>query len=115
VLGTQGLHLALLEVGVHLNLIYGRDDGRLVEQVREVVDHKVADADGSNLAVLEQCLECPVGIERALELARQSLVQDQQVDLVDAELPHALHKTVQCLLVSEVADPDLCLDGYVCA
>jgi hypothetical protein len=33
-------------------------------------------------------------------------VQEQQVDLVDAELPGALVKTVQRLVVAVVGDPD---------
>jgi hypothetical protein len=37
-------------------------------------------------------------------------VQDQQVNLVDTELGCALLKSVQGLVVAEVADPDLGLD-----
>ena len=38
---------------------------------------------------------------------RQRLVQDQQVDLVDAELAGALVEGVQRLVIAVVADPDL--------
>jgi hypothetical protein len=41
---------------------------------------------------------------------RRSLVQDQQVDLVDPEFPRALVERVQRLVVAVVADPDLGLD-----
>ena len=42
-------------------------------------------------------------------------MQDQQVDLIDAELPGALLEGVQRLVVSVVADPDLGLQEHVWA
>ena len=48
-----------------------------------------------------------------VELARQRLVQDQQVDLLDTELAGALLERVERLLVAVVADPDLRLDEHV--
>jgi hypothetical protein len=107
VLGVERLHLGLLEVGVQLDLVNGGDDLGLIEQVREVLDHEVADADGADLAVLEQRLQRPVSLKRLVEVGRQRLVQDQQVDLVDAELAGALVEGVQRLVTSVVADPDL--------
>ena len=56
------------------------------------------------------CLERPVGLEGAVESVGQGLVEDQQVDLVDAELAGALVEAVQGLVVAVVADPDLGLD-----
>ena len=106
-LGVERLHLGLLEVGVQLDLVDGGDDLGHVKQVREVPGHEVADADGADLAVLEQRLQCPVSLERLAEVRRQRLVQDQQVDLVDAELAGALVEGVQRLVISVVADPDL--------
>ena len=58
----------------------------------------------------EQLLQRPVGLERPVEVGRQGLVQDQQVDLLDAELAGALVEGVQRLVVAVVADPDLRLD-----
>jgi len=78
-----------------------------------VVDHEVADADRADLAVGEQRLERPVGLERPVERARQGLVEDQQVDLVDAELRRALLVSVQRRLVPVVGDPDLGLEEDV--
>ncbi len=49
----------------------------------------------------------PVCLRRRLELRRQGLVEDQQVDLVDTELAGALLEPVQSLLVAVVDDPDL--------
>ena len=62
------------------------------------------------LPVVEQRLQRPVGLQGLVEGRGQRLVQDQQVDLVDAELAGALLETVQRLVVAVVADPDLRLD-----
>ena len=110
VLGAERLDLALLEVGVHLDLVDRGHDGRLLQQGGEVVDHEVADADGADLAVCQQRLQRPVRLEGLVEGRGQRLVQDQQVDLVDAELAGALLEAVQRLVVAVVADPDLGLD-----
>jgi len=77
VLGVERLHLGLLEVWVQLDLVDGGDDLGLIKQVREVLDHEVADADGADLAVLEQPLQRSVGLKRLVEVGRQRLVQDQ--------------------------------------
>jgi hypothetical protein len=60
--------------------------------------------------VLLCCLQGAVGLQGLVELRRQGLVQDQQVDLVDAELAAALVEAVQGLVVAVVADPDLGLE-----
>lgn len=78
--------LVLLEVGVHLDLVDRGDDIGCVEQLGEVPDHEVADANRTDLALIEQCFQCPVGLQRPIEVGRERLVQDQQVDLVDTEL-----------------------------
>ena len=75
-----------------------------------MVDHEVADPDGADLAVREQRLERAVRLQGLVEGRGQRLVQDQQVDLVDAELGGALLEAVQRLVVAVVADPDLGLD-----
>jgi len=77
VLGVERLHLGLLEVGMQLDLVDGGNDLGLIKQVREVLDHEVADADGADLAVLEQPLQRSVGLKRLVEVGRQRLVQDQ--------------------------------------
>lgn len=60
----------------------------------------------------QELLQRLVGADRASELAGQRLVQDQQVDLLDAELAGTLVERVQRLVVSEVADPHLGLDEH---
>jgi hypothetical protein len=54
VLGAERLDLALREVRVGLDLVDRRDHAGVVEQVGEVLDHEVADADGADLAPREQ-------------------------------------------------------------
>jgi hypothetical protein len=61
----------------------------------------------ADLAVSEERLQGTVRLEGPVKRRRQCLVQDQQVDLVDAELAGALLEAVRCLVVSVVADPDL--------
>jgi hypothetical protein len=105
--GVEVLHVRLLEVRVALDLVdrwYHRDP---VEKRGEVHDGEVADADRADLAVGEQRLQGAVGLQSAVERRRQRLVQDQQIDLIDAELAGALLEGVQRLVVSVVADPDL--------
>lgn len=75
-----------------------------------MLDHEVADSDGADLAVGEEGLQCSVGVEGPLEGGGQRLVEDEQVDLVDAELAGALLTAVECLVVAVVADPDLGLE-----
>jgi hypothetical protein len=75
-----------------------------------VVDHEVADPDGPDLAVLEQRLERAVRLQGLVEVRRECLVQDQQLDPVVAELGGALVEAVQPLVVPGFADPDLGLD-----
>ena len=106
-LGAEVLHVALLEVGVALDLVDRRHHRGAIEKRREVLDHEVADPDRADLAVGEQRLQGAVGLQGPVERRRQRLVQDQQVDLLDAELAGALLEAVQRLVVSVVADPDL--------
>ena len=102
--------LALAEVGVHLDLVHRRGHGCGFHQLGQVVGHEVADADRAHLAVGQQLLQRPVGADGELELVRQGLVQDQQVDLVDAELAGALVEGMPSLVVAVVGDRDLGLD-----
>ena len=106
-LGAEALDLTLLKVGVDLDLVDRRHDSGVIEERSEVFDHEVADSDRANLAVGQQRLEGAVGLQGAFEGRGQSLVQDQQVDLLDAELAGALVEAVQRFVVAVVADPDL--------
>jgi hypothetical protein len=113
VLDAEGLDVRLGEVRMLLDLVDRGDDRGPVEQSGEVVDHEVADADGADLAVGQQRLQAAIGLKRSLEGRGQRLVQDEQVDLLDAELARALLEAVQRLVVAVVGDPDLRLDEDV--
>ena len=67
------------------------------------------------LSVGEQLLERPVRVEGDLEAAWHGLVQQEQVDLLDAELLRALVERVQRCVVPVVADPHLRLDEHLVA
>jgi len=60
----------------------------------EVEDVEVL-RDAVRFGRLEQCLERPIGLQGPVEGRGQRLVQDQQVDPVDAELGGALLVSVQ--------------------
>src|SRR5512133_3852678 len=107
VLGAEGLYLSLLEVGVNLDLVDCRDHGGAFEQRGEVLDHEVADPDGSYLPLGKQRLQGLVSLQGRLEVRGQRLMQDQQVDLVYSKLAGALVEAVQRLVIAVVADPDL--------
>ena len=112
-LGVQGLHLTLLKIGMHLDLIHRRHHRGLLQQPGQVLDHEVADPDRADLPVAEQALQPPIGLQRRPELRRQRLMQDQQIDLVDTELAGTLLEPVQSLVVAVVTDPDLGLHEHL--
>src|SRR5438552_16549436 len=97
--GPEFLYLPLREVRMDLDLIDRRNHRAAIEEGREVLDDKVADPDRADLAVSEQALQSAVCPERSVKRRRQRLVEDQQVDLVDAELAGALLEAVQSFLV----------------
>jgi hypothetical protein len=80
-----------------------------------VLGHEVAHADGPHPPIGEQGFQGTVGLPGEVEPSGQRLVQDQQVDLVDAELAGALVECVQGLVVAVVADPYLGLDEHLVA
>jgi hypothetical protein len=90
VLGVDALKLGLLEVRVQFDLVDRGDNRRNGEKPVEVVGHEVAHSNRPNLPVGEQLLERPVRVEGVLEAAGHGVVQQEQVDLLDAELLRAL-------------------------
>ena len=92
---------------MHLDLVDGRDDVDLAEQVLEVVSHEVRDADRARAAGGEHLLDRLVCADGAVELARHRVVQQEEVDVVDAEPPQAAVEADECLVVAVVADPEL--------
>jgi hypothetical protein len=109
-LGVEILHVSLLKVWVALDLVDQRRHPCTIDKRREVLDHEVADPDRSDFAFGEQRFQGVVGHEGPVERGGQRLVQDQEVDLFDAELCTALLEAVESLVVSVVADADLGLE-----
>ena len=61
------LQLGLLEVRMHLNLVHRRHNLRDIQQLVEMINHEVADADRPNLAIGMQGFEGAVGLQRPVE------------------------------------------------
>ena len=96
-----------------LHLIDGGNHRGLGQKAVKVMRHKIADANGPHPAVGEQYLQRFVGGDGPVKRQRQRLVQNQQVDLVHAELEGAFVERVQGRLVPVVADPYLRLEEHV--
>ena len=107
------LDVRLSEVGVQLDLVHRRHHRDVRQQPVEMASHEVADPDGADLAVGQQCLQRLVGGEGLVEAVGCGLVQDQQVQLLDTELADGLVEGMQGLVVSVVAHPDLGLDEHL--
>ena len=103
----QAAQLRLAEVGVHLDLVDGRDDVDLAEQVLQVILHEVCDADCARAAGGQHLLDRLVCADGVVELARHRVVQQEEVDVVDAEPPQAAVEADECLVVAVVVDPEL--------
>ena len=80
-----------------------------------MIGHEVADANRAHLAVSEQFLEGSVCVEREIETARQRLVQEEQVETINAKLARALVEGVQRGVGTVVANPNLRFEEYVSA
>ena len=75
---------------MHLDLIDGRDDVGLGEETLQVLGHEVGYADSAHLPLGEERLQAFVSLDRQVEPGRHRLVQDEQVDALDAELAGGL-------------------------
>jgi hypothetical protein len=82
-------------------------------KVLQMIGHEVADPGRPHPTVGEQCLQRAVRLQCQVEPGGQRLVQDQQIDPVDAELAGTLVEGVQGRLVAVVTDPDLGLDEHL--
>lgn len=101
------LHGLLLEIRVKLNLVDSRDHVAFTQQFLQVKRHEVADTNGAHLALIQQLFERLVRLDGFLEPSRSGLVQDQQIEVVDAQLGDRLLPSMQGLLDAIVTDPDL--------
>jgi hypothetical protein len=62
-----GSSSVLPEIGMDLDLVDRRHDCGAVEQLRQVVDHEVADADRADFAVGQESLQGAVGLQCPVE------------------------------------------------
>lgn len=77
--------------------------------------HEVAYPDSANLALREKLFEGPVGRDGAIEGGWQRLMQQQQIEMIEAKLTRALLEGVQGLVVPIITDPDLRFDENLVA
>jgi hypothetical protein len=98
---------------VDLDLVHRGHHGRGPQELVEVLRHEVADADRAYPAVGEQRFQRPVRLDREVEAGRHGLVQQEQVDPLDAELAGTLVEGVQGRVVTVVRDPDLRLHEHL--
>lgn len=94
-LGVQALQFLLLAVRVELDLVHGGNYRCFRQESVKDLRHEVADTNRAYLAVGEELLKRPVRVDREVEPARQRLVQQQQVDLLDTQLRRALLEPVR--------------------
>ena len=95
VVGVEVLGGALGDVGVQLDLVHGANDLGLLDQLLQGLGSEVGHSDRADLVLVEEVLQSRVGADRLVEVRRQGLVQDEQVDLVDAEFAGTLLPRVQ--------------------
>jgi hypothetical protein len=79
----------LLKVGVELDLVHRRHDRAFAQQPVEMLGHEVAHPDGAHLAVGEELLQRPIGVECAVAGRGECLMKDEQVERLDAERSRA--------------------------
>lgn len=75
-----------------------------------MLGHEIADTNGAYLAIGKEVLKGAIGIQGFVERGRQGLVQDQQIELLNAQFLGALFETVQGLVKAVIVDPNLGLD-----
>lgn len=96
----------LLEVRVQLDLVDGRDDGRRLDQLLQVLRVEVGDTDGLDPAVRVELLEGLVRVD-VLAPGRQRPVDQIQVEVVQAELLQGRVERAERGVVPLVAVPEL--------
>ena len=73
------------EVGVKFDLVDGQDDVGRVHQAAQVLGAEIRDADRARPPVGEERLGRLVGADGVLEVAGHRLIQQIQIDVVEAE------------------------------
>ena len=95
------------EERVQLDLVDRRNDARAADQVLEMAFAEVRDADRASATVGQHLLDRCVRGDRAVEVARDGMVEQEEVDVVEAESAQAAVEPCERLFVAVVADPQL--------
>lgn len=111
--GIRRLCRGLREVGVQLNLVDRRHDGRVLEEALQVRGLEVADPNRRHLPVGKERLERSVCRDGGVEYPGGGLVQDQQVDAVHPEFAGGDIERMESLVVAILADPHFRLDEHL--
>jgi len=82
---------------VHFDLVHGGHDVDVLKQRFDVLRLEITDADRADLAVAQQRLQRRVRVNGQLEGGGKRLVEDEQVDVVDAELGALLSNACRVL------------------
>lgn len=114
-LAVERLQRRLRVIRMQLDLVEVRHDLGRVHELLEPTHGEVAHADRAHPVVREQPLERAVGVDRAVEEVRCDLMQDEHVDLLEAELRRRLLEGVEGPVVAVVGRPHLRLDHDVVA
>src|SRR5690606_34452305 len=106
VLPVGGNHLAVLQRRMQFHLVHGRNDSSLGDQLVQVIRLEVRHANGTDLVL---CVQLFQGLPRLnVEVLFGSWPMDQeQVEVVQAQAPQTCVKGFKCLFVPHVGDPDL--------
>src|SRR4051812_6478256 len=106
-LGVNRAQRALLEVRVQLDLVDRRYHVGAVDQPAQVLRAEVRDADRARPAVGEERLGGLVRADRVVEVGRDRLVEQIEVDAVEAEPSQTGLEADLSGVVAVVADPQL--------
>jgi hypothetical protein len=94
----------LREERMELDLIHRRYDSGLLHQVLEMPLAEVRDADRASAAFGVDLLDRLVRRDRRVEVGRDGVVQQEQVEVVEAEAAEAALEADESLVVAVVAD-----------
>ena len=92
---------------MHLDLVDRWNDIDLVEEVLEVLLHEIRDADRPRAARRLLLLDRLICGDGAVELTRNGVVEQEQIDVVNSEPAQAAIEANERLVVAVVADPEL--------
>src|SRR5699024_1049563 len=106
------LNATLAEVGVDLDLVDRRYDIGVSQQPLQVLGHKVADPNCSDLPFGQEGFQAAVSGQGALEFLWERLVKDKQIDHIDAEFASTFLERVPGLVIAVIINPHFGFNEY---